>query len=44
MAKNHNHNALPVVLLTVLAVLAFSAGCLKDSSVTVTVSRSGQRT
>ena len=35
MAKNNNHT-LPVVLLIFLAVLAFSAGCLKDSSVIVT--------
>jgi len=36
MAKNHIHAALPVVLLIVLAVLAASAGCLKESSVAVT--------
>ncbi len=36
MAKNHNHNALPFVLLIILAVLATSAGCLKESSVAVT--------
>jgi hypothetical protein len=36
MAKNHNHYALPVVIIIVLAVLAFSAGCLKYSSVVVT--------
>lgn len=36
MTTNHNHNALPVVLLLFLAVLASGAGCLKDSSVVVT--------
>jgi hypothetical protein len=36
MAKNHIHAALPVVLLICLAVLAASAGCLKESSVAVT--------
>ena len=36
MANNHLHAALPVVLLICLVVLAFSAGCLKDSSVAVT--------
>jgi hypothetical protein len=36
MANNHIPAALPVTLLLCLAVLAFSAGCLKDSSVEVT--------
>ena len=36
MANNRNHAALPAVLLLCLAVLAFSAGCLRDSSVAVT--------
>ena len=35
MANNRIHAALPVVALLCLAVLAFSAGCLKESSVTV---------
>ncbi|MDD1681371.1 MAG: hypothetical protein LUQ35_07160, partial [Methanoregula sp.] len=36
MANNHIHATLPVVLLICLAVLAASAGCLKDSAVAVT--------
>ena len=36
MANNHIHATLPVVLLICLAVLATSAGCLKDSAVAVT--------
>jgi hypothetical protein len=36
MANNRIHTPLPVVLLLCLAVLAASAGCLKDSSVAVT--------
>jgi hypothetical protein len=36
MANNRIHAALPVVALLCLAVLAFSAGCLKESSVAVT--------
>jgi hypothetical protein len=36
MAKKYIHSALPVVLLICLAVLAASAGCLKESSVAVT--------
>lgn len=36
MAHNHIHATLPVVLLILLAVLATSAGCLKESSVAVT--------
>jgi hypothetical protein len=36
MANNHNHTGLPVMLLICLTVLAASAGCLKDSSVSVT--------
>jgi hypothetical protein len=36
MANNRIHAALPVVLLLCLAVLTFSAGCLRDSSVAVT--------
>jgi hypothetical protein len=36
MANNRIHAALPVVVLLCLAVLAFSAGCLKESSVAVT--------
>lgn len=36
MANNHIHATLPVVLLICLAVLAISAGCLKDSAVAVT--------
>jgi hypothetical protein len=36
MANKSIHTALPVVLLVCLAVLTFSAGCLKESSVAVT--------
>ena len=36
MAKTTTHNMLPFVLLLCLAVLVFSAGCLKESSVAVT--------
>jgi hypothetical protein len=36
MAKTIIHTTLPLVLLICLAVLAFSAGCLKESSVAVT--------
>jgi PGF-CTERM protein len=36
MADNHIHVTLSIVLLICLAVLALSAGCLKDSSVAVT--------
>lgn len=36
MANNHIHATLPVMLLICLAVLAVSAGCLKESSVSVT--------
>jgi len=36
MVNNRIHAALPVVLLLCLAVLASSAGCLRDSSVAVT--------
>ena len=35
MANNRIHAALPVVVLLCLAILSFSAGCLKESSVTV---------
>jgi hypothetical protein len=36
MVTNRIHAALPVVLLLCLVMLAFSAGCLRDSSVAVT--------
>lgn len=36
MAKTTTHTMLPFVLLICLAVLVFSAGCLKESSVAVT--------